>query len=99
MKHILEGLDKAFESKARLGIMSVLMVNDWVEFNEMKELLGMSDGNVASHIVALEKLGYVHVRKEFRGKKPVTSYAVTVPGKKAFEHHLNTLEKLINPKS
>ncbi len=98
MKHLLDALDKAFESKARLGIMSVLMVNDWVEFNEMKELLGMSDGNVASHIVALEKLGYVHVRKEFRGKKPVTSYAATVPGKKAFEHHLNTLEKLINPK-
>lgn len=98
MKHILDGLDKAFESKARLGIMSVLMVNDWVEFNEMKELLGMSDGNVASHIVALEKLGYVHVRKEFRGKKPVTSYAATVPGKKAFEHHLNILEKLIHSK-
>lgn len=98
MKNILEGLDKAFESKARLGIMSVLMVNDWVEFTEMKELLGLSDGNVASHIQSLEKLGYVHVRKEFRGKKPVTSYAATLPGKKAFENHLNALEKLINPK-
>lgn len=98
MKNILDGLDKAFESKARLGIMSVLMVNDWVEFTEMKEVLGLSDGNVASHISALEKLGYIHIRKEFRGKKPVTSYTATVPGKKAFENHLNALEKLINSK-
>ncbi|MBI1223115.1 MAG: helix-turn-helix domain-containing protein [Bacteroidetes bacterium] len=98
MKYILEGLEKAFESRARLGIMSVLMVNDWVEFTEMKEALGMSDGNVASHIQALEKLGYVHVRKEFRGKKPVTSYAATLPGKKTFENHLDALEKLINTK-
>lgn len=96
MKNILDGLDKAFESRARLGIMSVLLVNDWVGFNEMKELLNLSDGNIASHITALEKLGYVHVRKEFKGKKPLTSYAVTVPGKKAFERHLNALEKLIN---
>ena len=64
----------------------------------MKELLNLSDGNIASHISALEKLGYVHVRKEFKGKKPQTSYAVTVPGKKAFEMHLNALEKLINNK-
>ena len=98
MKHLLEGLDKAFESRARLGIMSVLMVNDRVEFNELKEMLGLSDGNIASHISALEKLKYLEVHKEFRGKKPVTSYTVTALGRKSFEAHLSALETLINQK-
>ena len=97
MKNILDGLDKAFESRARLGIMSVLMVNEWVGFNELKELLNLSDGNIASHITALENIKYVEVKKEFKGKKPQTSYAVTAGGRKAFERHLSALEKLINP--
>lgn len=95
MKDLLEGFDKAFESKARLGMMSVLMVNDWVEFNEMKQVLQLSDGNLASHSSALEKVGYIHIRKEFKGKKPVTSYTATMAGKTAFELHLKALEKLL----
>lgn len=88
-------LNKAFENRIRLGIMSVLMVNDSVDFNRMKELLQATDGNIASHVSALEKEGFVHVKKEFVGKKPLTSYSATKLGIKAFEDHLNELEKII----
>jgi len=88
-------LNKAFESRIRLGIMSVLLVNDWAEFVELKEILQVTDGNLASHLTALEKLEYIQVRKQFVGKKPNTSYAVTNAGRKAFNEHLNALEKLI----
>ncbi len=88
-------LNKAFESRIRLGVMSVLLVNDWVEFATLKETLHLTDGNLASHITALEKLNYLQVRKQFIGKKPNTSYAVTQAGRKAFNEHLNALEQLI----
>jgi DNA-binding HxlR family transcriptional regulator len=91
----VEELNKAFESRIRLGIMSVLLVNDWVEFVELKETLNVTDGNLASHLAALEKQAYLQVRKQFVGKKPNTSYAVTQAGRKAFNDHLNALEKLI----
>lgn len=98
MKNIIENINKAFENRIRLGIMSILMVNDWVEFNTLKETLDLSDGNLASHISALEKLKYLEVRKAFIGKKPNTSYRVTREGKKAFGEHLDALEKLIQGK-
>ncbi|ALR31601.1 transcriptional regulator [Chryseobacterium sp. IHB B 17019] len=88
-------LNKEFESRVRLGIMSVLIVNDWVDFSEMKSLLEITDGNLASHSNALEKAGYIEVKKEFVGKKPRTSYRVTQSGREAFTEHLNALEKLI----
>lgn len=88
-------LNKEFESRVRLGIMSVLMVNDWVDFNEMKHLLEVTDGNLASHSSALEKSGYIEIKKEFVGKKPKTSYRVTNTGRQAFELHLSALEKLL----
>ena len=88
-------LNKEFESRVRLGIMSVLMVNDWVDFNEMKQLLEVTDGNLASHSSALEKSNYIEIKKEFVGKKPKTSYSVTQAGRKAFEEHLSALEKLL----
>jgi DNA-binding MarR family transcriptional regulator len=88
-------LDKAFDSRVRLGVMSVLMVNDWVNYGELKDLLGLTDGNLASHITALEKIDYVAIRKQFVGKKPLTSYQVTEKGRKAFKEHLDALEKLI----
>lgn len=75
--------------------MSVLMVNDWVEFNEMKKLLEVTDGNLASHSAALEKSGYIEIKKEFVGKKPKTSYRVTQSGRDAFTQHINALEKLL----
>jgi DNA-binding HxlR family transcriptional regulator len=88
-------LNKEFESRVRLGIMSVLMVNDWVDFSEMKSLLEITDGNLASHSNALEKAAYREVNKEFVGKKPKTSYRVTQSGREAFTVHLNALEKLL----
>ncbi len=94
MKNYIQYLNKAFENRIRLGIMSILMVNDRVEFSEMKEMLDITDGNLASHISALEKIEYVEVKKQFVGKKPNTSYAVTKAGKKAFNDHLDALEKL-----
>ncbi len=75
--------------------MSILMVNDWVEFSELKETLDITDGNLASHISALEKIEYIAVKKQFIGKKPNTTYAVTKSGKKAFNEHLDALEKLL----
>lgn len=95
MKGYFAQLNKAFESRIRLGVMSILMVNDWVEFSTLKEMLNITDGNLASHITALEKLEFVQVRKQFVGKKPNTSYAVTNAGRKAFNEHLDALEKLL----
>lgn len=74
------------------------MVNDQVEFTMLKELLQITDGNIASHISGLEKLGYVSVTKQFVGKKPNTSYAATVAGKEAFTKHIQALEQLIQTK-
>ena len=91
----IEHLNKAFENRIRLGIMSILMVNDSVDFNFFKEKLELTDGNLASHITALEKIGYIAVIKQFIGKKPNTSYSATKVGEKAFKEHLNALEELI----
>lgn len=95
MKNYIQFLNKAFENRIRLGIMSILMVNDWVEFSTLKEMLDITDGNLASHISALEKLDYLEVQKQFIGKKPNTTYRVTRIGKKAFNEHLDALEKLL----
>jgi len=96
VKNYIEDINKAFESRVRLGIMSILMVNDVVDFPSLKEQLQITDGNLASHLTALEKLEYIQVSKKFIGKKPNTSYAATNIGRKAFSEHLNALEKLIN---
>ncbi|HJS00244.1 MAG TPA: transcriptional regulator [Flavobacterium sp.] len=95
---IIDNLNKDFESRVRLGIMSVLMVNEWIDFTEMKSLLDITDGNLASHSTALEKANYIEIKKEFVGKKPKTSYRATQLGRQAFTQHLNTLEKLFKSK-
>ena len=78
MKKIIENLNKAFDNRVRLGIMSVLMVEDWVDFSTLKETLDLTDGNLASHLTALEKEHYIEFRKQFVGRKPQTSYQTTV---------------------
>lgn len=88
-------LNKAFESRVRLGIMSILMVNDWVDYKEIKEKLDLTDGNLASHVAGLEKSDYIKVRKRFIGKKTNTSYKVSRTGKKAFQDHISALENLL----
>jgi len=95
VKNVISHISKAFDHRIRLGIMSVLMVNDSMEFTPLKELLDVTDGNLASHIKALEQENYISVTKQFIGKKPNTSYAATSEGKLAFEQHLNALEQLI----
>ncbi len=96
MKNYINDLNKAFESRVRLGIMSILLVNDFADFATLKEQLNITDGNLASHLNALEKLKYIDIKKQFIGKKPNTSYSATIAGKKAFSEHLDALERLIN---
>ena len=95
MKHIITKLNKIFDHRVRLGIMSVLMVNDQVDFTTLRDTLEVTDGRLASHLKALEKSEYVEVKKQFIGRKPNTSYRVTAIGKKAFNDHLDALESLI----
>ena len=95
MSNPIENLNKIFESRVRLGIMSALMVNESVNFNDLKELLVITDGNLASHLKALEENGAIKVQKGFIGRKINTTYAVTRTGEKAFKVHLDALEKMI----
>lgn len=96
MKEIITQLNPAFDHRNRLGIMSILAVNDWVEYNTLKELLNLTDGNLASHLKALEAAAFITVQKKFVGRKPQTTYAATDSGKKAFRAHLDTLEAILN---
>jgi len=93
VKNYINDLNKAFESRVRLGIMSILLVNDFADFATLKEQLNITDGNLASHLNALEKLKYIDIKKQFIGKKPNTSYSATIAGKKAFSEHLDALER------
>lgn len=95
MKNPIENLNKAFDSRVRLGIMSSLMVNADVNFNQLKELIQVTDGNLASHIKALEESGYIKVNKGFIGRKTNTTYVATKAGEKAFKAHLEALEAMI----
>lgn len=95
MKNLLKDLNKAFENKVRLGIMSALTVNEYIDFNSLKDLLDVTDGNLASHLKSLEKNNYVEVRKEFLNRKPNTKYLATSEGKRAFAKHIKAIEKLL----
>lgn len=95
MKLFINGLHKAFESRIRLGIMSALAANDSLDFNSLKDYLGVTDGNLASHLKALEKENFVGMEKSFLGRKPNTKYSITKAGKSAFDNHLTALEKII----
>ncbi len=92
---LIENLNKVFDSRIRLGIMSALMVNRDVNFNELKELLDITDGNLASHLKTLEESEFVKVQKGFIGRKSNTTYTITKAGEKAFKAHLTALEKMI----
>lgn len=95
MDNLLKNINKAFESKVRLGIMSLLMIHEELEFTRIKELLQVTDGNLASHSRALETAGYLLVEKSFVGRKPNTVFRATADGKIAFQEHLRALEALI----
>jgi DNA-binding HxlR family transcriptional regulator len=95
MKNPIEQLQKVFDSRVRLGIMSALMVNDAISFNELKELIQVTDGNLASHLKALEENGLLKVNKGFVGRKTNTTYSVTKVGERSFRQHLDALEQMI----
>ncbi len=95
MYSIIKNINKIFDHRVRLGIMSALMVNDFVDFNTLKELLDVTDGNLASHLKALEKVAYIKITKEFIGKKPHTKYNTTILGTESFKKHIAALEKII----
>ena len=95
VKNPIANLQKVFESRIRLGIMSALMVNDTLDFNALKELLELTDGNLASHLKALEQQEIIVVSKQFVGRKPSTTYRATEQGKDLFRQHLAALEQLI----
>ncbi len=92
---LIDNINKLFDHRIRLGIMSILMVNEFVDFNGLKELLDVTDGNLASHSKTLEKADYIKIEKSFIGKKPNTRYTITPLGKNAFKKHIEALENLI----
>ena len=95
MKNPFEQLDKVLEHRVRLQIMSVLITESISDFNQLKELLGITDGNLASQIKALEKEKYLSVSKTFVDRKPNTKYKITEKGKNAFKKHLDALEAVV----
>jgi len=95
MKNPITGLNKVFDNRIRLGVMSILMVNEEINFNDLKQMLEVTDGNLATHIVNLEDNGYIKVKKGFIGKKTNTTYSITKAGEKAFTDHITALESMI----
>src|ERR1700754_533114 len=95
MKNPITGLNKIFDNRIRLGVMTVLVINKEISFNDLKQMLEVTDGNLATHLVNLEENGFIKVHKGFIGKKTNTTYAVTKSGEKAFTEHINALENMI----
>lgn len=95
MKNPIENLNKAFDSRIRMGVMSTLMMNDQVNFNDLKQMLGVTDGNLASHLTNLEENGFIKVHKGFVGRKTNTTYSITKAGEKSFKEHIDALEAII----
>ena len=95
MTNPIYNLNKVFESRIRLGVMSSLMVNAEMSFNDLKQMLEVTDGNLATHLVNLEENGYIKVHKGFIGRKTNTTYSITKAGEKAFREHIQALENMI----
>lgn len=91
----ISGLNKVFDNRIRLGVMSVLMMNEEIKFNDLKQMLDVTDGNLATHLVNLEESGYIKVHKGFIGRKTNTTYSITKAGQKAFSDHIAALEQMI----
>ena len=95
MKNPITGLNKIFDNRIRLGVMSILVVNEEVNFNDLKQMLEVTDGNLATHLVNLEDNSYIKVHKGFIGRKTNTTYSITKSGEKAFAEHIEALENMI----
>jgi len=92
---VATALDKVIHERIRLGIVSALAVNERLTFNELKQLLQTTDGNVSVHARRLEDAGYVSCHKSFEGRVPRTEYRLTAAGRKALERYLGHMEALI----
>jgi DNA-binding MarR family transcriptional regulator len=88
-------LDRVIHEKGRLAIMSLLAAAPQLAFTEMRDTLGMTDGNITAHIRTLHEAGYIAVTKAFQGGRPLTSYALTPEGRKAFSAYINLLEQIV----
>lgn len=93
---ISNGLDKLIHERIRLGIISALAGCESLSFNELKHILGASDGNISVHARKLEEAGYINCRKSFSGRVPLTEYKITTDGRKALGRYLDHMEALIN---
>ncbi len=93
----LRDLDPLVHAPVRLAIMSSLVPVEALEFTTLRDQIGTSDGNLATHLGKLEKAGYISVRKRFVGRKPNTLYSLTTAGRAAFDRHLAALEALLKP--
>lgn len=95
MRKELDQLNKVFDSRIRIGIMSALIVNESINFNDLKALMDATDGNLASHLKTLEEHAFIRVEKGFVGRKTNTIYSITAEGETAFRSHIQALEKII----
>lgn len=98
MIRAIDNLNRAFDNRIRLAIMSALFVREEIDFNDLKSMLGATDGNLATHVAVLERHKYLKVKKSFAGKKPRTTYALTEPGRRAFAAHVDALENVLRGK-
>ena len=93
-----EGIDRLIHERARLGIVASLAATGAMTFSELKDALGMTDGNLSVHARVLEEAGYIRIRKRFVGRKPQTRMALTAKGEKAFTGYVDYLERIVAPK-
>jgi DNA-binding MarR family transcriptional regulator len=91
----IAGLNKIFDNRIRLGVMSIVIVNEEISFNDLKQLLEVTDGNLATHLQTLEESGFLKVHKGFVGRKTNTTYSISKAGEKAFKEHIQALENMI----
>lgn len=88
-------LDRVIHEKGRLAIMSMLAASPELSFTELRDGLAMTDGNLTSHVRALQQAGYVAVAKSFQNRRPLTTCSLTPAGRKAFTEYINLLEQII----
>lgn len=88
-------LDRVIHEKGRLAIMSLLAASPQLAFTDLRDTLGMTDGNVMAHVRTLHEAGYVAVTKAFVAGRPVTTYALTPAGQVAFANYINLLEQIV----
>lgn len=88
-------LDDVIHGRARLGIMAYLSTAHAADFVSLREVLGLSDGNLSTHVAKLEEAGYVRAKKTFVGKKPQTTVVLTEPGRRAYTAYLDQLKRLL----